>query len=122
MSSEITNLQNVLLKEGDRLSRSLNVASILLFTVGVLGMLSGLQRMFSPSLERMFQPTLYINEELLGVTVSQIRDFSPRSMDINQNLIQITELNLLTAALALSFISLQPYRKGRNGLGTQRWS
>jgi hypothetical protein len=94
------------------LSRSLNVASILLFTVGILGVLYGLQRMFSPSLERLFQPTLYLNEELLGVTVPQIRDFSPKLMDIIQNLIQITGLYLLTAALALCFISLLPYRKG----------
>ena len=76
-------------------------------------MLYGLQRMFLPSLERMFQPTLYIDEELLGVTISEIRDFSPKLMDIIQNLIQITGLYLLTAASAMCFISLIPYRKGK---------
>ncbi len=60
----------------------------------------------------MFLPTLYIDEELLGVTVSEISDFSPKLMDIIQNLIQITGLYLLTAALASCFISLLPYRKG----------
>ena len=94
------------------MSRSLNVASILLFIVGILGVLYGLQRMFLPSLERMFQPTLYLDEELLGVTVSQIRDFSPKLMDVIQNLIQITGLYLFSGALALCFISLLPYRKG----------
>jgi hypothetical protein len=95
------------------LSRSLNVASVLLFIVGILGVIYGLQRMFLPSLERMFQPTLYIDEELLGVTVSEIRDFSPRLMDIIQNIIQITGLYLLTAALSLCFLSSIPYRKGK---------
>jgi len=60
----------------------------------------------------MFQPTLYLDEEFLGVTVSQIRDFSPKLMDVIQNLIQITGLYLFSGALALCFISLLPYRKG----------
>jgi hypothetical protein len=94
------------------LSRSLNVASVLLFVVGLLGSLYGLQRIFLPSLQGMFLPTLSIGEELLGVTISEIRDFSPKLMDIIQNLIQITGLYLLAGALALCFLSLLPYRKG----------
>ena len=105
-------LKYTLQRQVTDLSRSLNVASVLLFVVGFLGALYGLQRIFLPSLERMFLPTLYIDEELLGVTVSEIRDFSPKLMDIIQNLIQITGLYLLTAALASCFISLLPYRKG----------
>jgi len=60
----------------------------------------------------LFQPTLYIDEEFLGVTVSQIRDFSPKLMVVIQNLIQIVGLYLLIAALSICFISIIPYRKG----------
>jgi len=94
------------------LSRSLNAGSVLLFIVGILGVLYGLQRMLLPSLTNLFQPTLYIDEEFLGVTVSQIRDFSPKLMVVIQNLIQIVGLYLLTTALSACFISLLPYRKG----------
>ena len=94
------------------MSRILNVGSALLFSLGVLGMLSGLRRILLPSLTNLFQPTLYIDEEFLGVTVSQIRDFSPKLMIVIQNLIQIVGLYLLTAALSTCFISLLPYRRG----------
>jgi len=94
------------------LSKSLNIASIMLFIVGILGVFYGLWRMFFPSLPRMFLPTLYIDENVLGVTVSQIRDFSPKLMDVIENLIQITGLYLLTAALSSCIISLVPYRNG----------
>jgi len=75
-------------------------------------MLSGLRRILLPSLTNLFQPTLYIDEEYLGVTVSQIRDFSPNLMVVIQNLIQIVGLYLLIAALSICFISILPYRKG----------
>jgi hypothetical protein len=74
--------------------------------------LYGLQRILLPSLTNLFQPTLYIDEEYLGVTVSQIRDFSPNLMVVIQNLIQIVGLYLLIAALSICFISILPYRKG----------
>ena len=94
------------------MSRSLNAGSVLLFIVGILGVLYGLQRMLLPSLTNLFQPTLYIDEEFLGVTVSQIRDFSPKLMVVIQNLIQIVGLYLLTTALCACFISMLPYRRG----------
>ena len=90
----------------------INIGSILLFSLGILGVLYGLQRILLPSLTNLFQPTLYIDEEFLGVTVSQIRDFSPGLMVVIQNLIQIVGLYLLITALSICFISLLPYRKG----------
>ena len=90
----------------------INVGSVLLFSLGILGVLYGLQRILLPSLTNLFQPTLYIDEEFLGVTVSQIRDFSPELMVVIQNLIQIVGLYLLIAALSICFISILPYRKG----------
>ena len=90
----------------------INVGSVLLFSLGILGALYGLQRILLPSLTNLFQPTLYIDEEYLGVTVSQIRDFSPNLMVVIQNLIQIVGLYLLIAALSICFISILPYRKG----------
>jgi hypothetical protein len=90
----------------------INVGSVFLFSLGILGVLYGLQRILLPSLTNLFQPTLYIDEEFLGVTVSQIRDFSPKLMVVIQNLIQIVGLYLLIAALSICFISILPYRKG----------
>ena len=90
----------------------INVGSVLLFSLGILGVLSGLWRILLPSLTNLFQPTLYIDEEFLGVTVSQIRDFSPKLMVVIQNLIQTVGLYLLIAALSICFISILPYRKG----------
>ncbi len=90
----------------------IDVGSVLLFILGILGVLYGLQRILLPSLTNLFQPTLYIDEEYLGVTVSQIRDFSPKLMVVIQNLIQIVGLYLLIAALSICFISILPYRKG----------
>jgi hypothetical protein len=94
------------------LSRSLNVGSALLFIVGILAIVYGLQRMLLPSLPNLFLPALSIDEEFLGVTISQIRDFSPRLMVVIQNLIQIVGLYLLTTAISACFISLLPYRRG----------
>ena len=94
------------------MSRSLNVASIILFVVGILGMLYGLQRMLLPSLERLFLPTLRIDEELIGVTISQIQDFSPKLMDVIHNMIQLVGLYLVTTATSVCIISLIPFRKG----------
>ena len=94
------------------MSRNLNIASVLLLLVGILGALYGLQRIFVPSLQRVFMPTLHIDEELLGVTVTQISDFSPKLMDIIENLIQITGLYLLTTAISFSILSLIPFRRG----------
>jgi hypothetical protein len=90
----------------------INVGSVFLFSLGILGVLYGLQRILLPSLTNLFQPTLYIDEEFLGVTVSQIRDFSPKLMVVIQNLIQTVGLYLLIAALSICFISILPYRKG----------
>ena len=94
------------------LSRNLNIASVLLLVVGILGALYGLQWMFSPSLQRVFMPTLHIDEELLGVSVTQISDFSPKLLYIIENLIQITGLYLLTTAFSFCILSLIPFRKG----------
>ena len=52
------------------------------------------------------------NEELLGVTVSQIRDFSPKLPYNIELAVQVRGLYMLTFALLWSVISLIPYRKG----------
>ena len=52
------------------------------------------------------------NEEVLGVTLSQIRDFSPKLVDGMELSVQLKGLYFLTLALFWSVISLIPYRKG----------
>ena len=62
------------------------------------------------------------NEELLGVTVSQIRDFSPKLLDNIELAVQVRGLYMLTFALLWSVISLIPIGREKNGLGTQCWA
>ena len=86
------------------LNRILNVASALLFIVGIAGMIYGLQELFLVA---------YLDEELLGVTASEIGAF-------NQNLLELMKLKshfeglyMLSTALIFSVVSLIPYRKGK---------
>jgi hypothetical protein len=83
--------------------RILNVASVLLFIVGILGLFTALQELFMAG---------SVDEGLLGVTVSQIRAFSPNLMDKVTLLQQFSGLYLLSMALFFCVTSLIPYRKG----------
>jgi len=84
-------------------SRVLNIASALLFIVGIVGVLYALQDLFLAAT---------VDEGLLGVTASQIRDFNPNVMDQITLQNQFTGLYMLSMALIFCVISLVPYRKG----------
>jgi hypothetical protein len=83
-------------------SRVLNVGSALLFIVAIMGVLYGL----------MFLLFVPIEEELLGVTVSEIRAFNTNVMDTITMESQLTGLYLLVTSLSGCFIVLIPYRRG----------
>ncbi len=85
------------------MSRILNVASGLLFIVGIIGFLHGLQILLLAG---------SVNEGLFGVTISQIRAFSPNLMNEITVLQQFEGLYLLGMALFFCVMSLMPYRKG----------
>ena len=83
-------------------SRVLNVGSALLFIVAIMGVLFGL----------MFLLFVPIEEELIGVTVSEIRAFNTNLMDTITLLFQFGGLYLLVFGLSGCFIVLIPYRRG----------
>ena len=83
-------------------SRVLNVGSALLFIIAIMAVLFGL--MFS-----LFVP---VEEELIGVTVSEIRAFNTNVMDTITMLFQFGGLYLLVYGLSSCFIVLIPYRRG----------
>ena len=87
------------------MSRRLNVASALLFAVGIVPVIGGLSMMFLPGSE-------FSNEELFGVTLSQIRDLSPRLVDYIELGVKLRGLFFIILGLFWSVISLIPYRKG----------
>jgi hypothetical protein len=75
----------------------------LLFIVGILGLITALQEIFTAS---------FVDEGLLGVTASQIRVFSPNVMDKITLLHQFSGVYLLGMGLFFCVISLLPFRKG----------
>jgi ABC-type amino acid transport system permease subunit len=85
-----------------KFSRVLNVASVVVFIPAIMGVLFGLMNLLLVPVE----------EGLLGVTVSQIRAFSPNVMDQITFLYQFTGLYLLCTGLSSCIIALIPYRKG----------
>ncbi len=87
------------------MSRNLNIASSLLFVVAILPVVSSLLMMFSGSSE-------FTYEELVGVTIIQIRDLSPELMGAIELAVQLRGLYLLIFALFWAIIALIPYRKG----------
>jgi len=90
------------------LSKILNVASALLFILGIVDVLSGL--------EHLFLPTDTINSLLVAsgvnLTVSQIQDFSPSLLGFIYLKIQMYGGLSLSSGLSTSVIALIPYRKG----------
>ena len=85
------------------LDRILNVASALLFIVGIAGMIYGLQELF------LFA---YLDEELIGVTASEISAFNQNLLDSIKLKSHFEGLYMLSTALVFSVVSLIPYRKG----------
>ena len=88
------------------MSRRVNVASGLLFAVAIVPVLGGLFMTFSPASSE------FADEELLGISVSQIRDFSPELVDTIELAVQTRGIYLLTIGLFWAVISLIPYRRG----------
>lgn len=80
----------------------LQVGSALLFITAILGVIFGLQTFFMPPFD----------EQLLGVSLAQIRSFSPNVMDTMTLFAQLSGLYLLTTGLLGCFISAVPFRKG----------
>jgi hypothetical protein len=52
------------------------------------------------------------NEDLLGITVTELHSFSPKVVYYMERYHQLYGVYLLSFALSLSVISLIPYRKG----------
>ena len=84
-------------------SRILNIASALLLIVGVTGMIYGLLELFLVG---------YLDEELIGVTASEISALSQNLLDLLKLDSRFEGLYMLSTALIFSVISLVPYRKG----------
>jgi hypothetical protein len=96
------------------MNRKLNIASALLFACATLPIVSAVLMMFSGSSE-------FTYEELLGVTITQIRDFSPKLLDAIELAVQLRGLYLLIFALFWSIIARIPFRLGENGRFTIFW-
>ena len=87
------------------MSRNLNIASLLLFAIALLPIMSALLMLFSGSSE-------FTYEELMGMSASDIYDFNPKLMKAIELVVQLRGLYLLVFALFWAVISLIPYRKG----------
>ena len=85
------------------LSRILNVGSALLFIIGIVGLVYGLQELF------LFA---YLDEELIGVTASEISAFNQNLLDSMKLKSHFEGLYMLSTALFFCVVSLVPYRKG----------
>ncbi len=82
-------------------SKVLTLASALLFVVGLVGIFSALMFMTAP-----------LDEATLGVTVSQIRGFSPNVMGLITHLYQSVGIYLLGMGIFFCVVSWVPFRKG----------
>lgn len=62
----------------------------------------------------MFAPSSVIlsNEDLLGLTVTELHNFSPQVVDYMERYHQLYGVSLLSFAFSLLLISLIPYRRG----------
>ena len=84
------------------MSKFLNIAAGLIVIVDIIGIVYALQNLF----------LIPINEELLGITVSQIRAFNPNVMNQITLLFQFTGLYMFGTTSSAAIIALFPYRKG----------
>jgi len=81
----------------------INVGSALLFIIGITGMIYGLQELFLVA---------FLDEELLGVTASEISALNQNLLDFMKLESQFEGLYMLSTALIFCVVSLIPYRKG----------
>jgi len=87
------------------MAKKLNIASLVLFAIALLPIMSALLMLFSGSSE-------FTYVELMGMTANDIYDFNPKLMKAIELVVQIRGLYLLVFALFWAVISLIPYRKG----------
>ena len=98
------------------MSRNLNVGSAWLSVLGIFFVFGGIVEAFS------LVPSEFSEEELLGVTLSQIRDFSPKLVDSMELAVQTRGLYMLLFGLFLASYLWCPIGTERNGLGMHCWS
>jgi hypothetical protein len=84
------------------LSKTLNVASALLFIAATIGVVFGLMLLVLAPLEG----------EVYGVTESQVRAFSSGLMDKITLIHRSEGLYLFSLGLVLCYVSLVPFRRG----------
>ena len=85
-------------------SRILDASSVILFVIGIVGVVVGLMDIFNPGFDT--------SAALLGVTSSQISAFSPHLMEKFNLMFQFSGLYLTGMALFFFAMSMKPYRKG----------
>jgi len=90
------------------LSKILNVASALLFILGILDVLSGLEHLFLPT----DTTSSLLVATGVNLTVSQIQDFSPSLLDFIYLKMQMYGGLSLSSGLWTWVIALIPYKKG----------
>ena len=90
------------------MSRILNVASALLFILGILDVFSGLSHLFMPA-DATSEWLMVTGVEL---TVSEIREFSPDLLDSVNLKMQWYGVSALSYGLITWVLALIPYRKG----------
>ena len=90
------------------MSRILNIASALLFILGILDVFSGLSHLFLTT----DATSEWLVTTGVELTVSQIQDFSPDLLDSINLKMQWYGVTALSSGLSIWVISLIPYRKG----------
>ena len=90
------------------MSKILNVASALLFILGILDVLSGLEHLFLPT----DTTSSLLVATGVNLTVSQIQDFSPSLLDFIYLKMQMYGGLSLSSGLWTWVIALIPYKKG----------
>ena len=94
------------------MSRILNVASALLFILGILDVLGGLSHLFLPT----DATSSWLASTGVELAVSEIRDFSPDLLDSVNLKMQWYGVSALSYGLVIWVLALVPYRKG------ERWA
>jgi hypothetical protein len=84
----------------------LNIGVALIFVVGSISGFFGVYSMFSPL------SVMLSNEDLLGMTVTELYNFSPNVVAYMELYHQLYGVYLLSFAVVLWVISLIPYRRG----------
>ena len=87
------------------MSKQLYISTTLLIATAILPIVSALMMIFSGSSE-------FTYEELVGVSLIQIRELSPKLVDTIKLAVQVRGLYLLIFALIWSVIVLIPFRNG----------